>query len=214
MQIVTKAIIEPHYLPCLEYFCALLKFDEVILEKHEHFIKQTFRNRCYINTAHGPERLTVPLSGRHGKIPYKDVRIDHAKNWQNQQWRTLESAYRNAPYFEHFEGELSRILYTRFEFLFDLNLSLLSFCLQSLGVNPRLGETVTYEKACTPQTFDLRSLIIPGKPYSNRGFYCPQPYYQVFGRTFVPNLSVIDLLCCEGPNSKAILLASAGVVNK
>src|SRR5258707_11402283 len=114
-------LIEPHYLPCLEYFCALLPFDKLVLEKHEHFVKQSFRNRCHINTAQGPMMLVVPLMERHGKIPFKDIRIDYRGKWQNNHWRSIQSAYASAPFFEHYAPEVRKVIYRDFAFIFDLN---------------------------------------------------------------------------------------------
>ena len=103
---MSKAIlIDSHFLPSLEYFCALLSFDEIILEGWEHFPKQTYRNRSYINTANGVKILTVPLKERHGKILTKDVKVEVGKKWRNSHWRTIESAYRKAPFFERTRTE-------------------------------------------------------------------------------------------------------------
>jgi len=202
------ALIELHFLPSLEYFCAIQKFDQVVLEKHEHYVKQGYRNRCYINTSQGVGLLTVPLTEKHGKVFVKDVRIDYSTKWQNIHWRTLQSAYKNAPFFEHYEEELHRQISKDHQFLFDLNLSLLSFCLKSLKWDLKLSESVSYEKSCDPFIKDLRSAIQAKKPYSERSYYKPAPYHQVFGNMFVPNLSLIDLLFCEGPNAGRLIKAS------
>ncbi len=196
-----KALIELQFLPSLEYFCALQNFDEVILEKHEHFVKQSYRNRCYINTSQGVAMLSVPLTEKHGKVPVKDVRIDYSTKWQNNQWRTIVTAYKSAPFFDHYEGELHKHIFKSYPFLVDLNLGLLSFCLKSLRSRLKLSESVTYEKEVEKETQDLRSVIQAKKPYSERSFYKPIPYHQVFGNMFVSNLSLIDLLFCEGPQA-------------
>ena len=70
-----SALVELQYLPSLEYFCALQQFDAIELEGWEHYVKQSYRNRCYINTAQGVEMLIVPLTAKHGKTLIKDVRI-------------------------------------------------------------------------------------------------------------------------------------------
>ena len=202
------ALIELHFLPSLEYFCALQKFDQIVLEKHEHYVKQSYRSRCYINTSNGIRMLTVPLTEKSGKVFIKDVRIDYSTKWQNNQWRSLQSAYQNAPFFEHYEEELHKLIYTGYQFLFDLNLSLLSFCLKSLKSELKLSESVAYEKTPDPSIHDLRSVILAKKAYSGRSFYEPTPYQQVFGNMFVPNLSLIDLLFCEGPNAGRLIKAS------
>jgi hypothetical protein len=152
--------------------------------------------------------LIVPLTAKHGKVLVKDIRIDHSKKWQNNHWRTIESAYRKAPYFEYYSDDLKNILYRDHDFLFDLNFELLSFCLKSIRFNPAISVSVTYEKVPPSHVFDLRSQINPKKPASDRDFYVPVSYYQVFGSRFVENLSLIDLLFCEGPRAASLLLAS------
>jgi len=202
------ALIELHYLPSLEYFCALQQFDAIELEKCENYVKQSYRNRCYINTAQGVEMLIVPLTSKHGKTLIKDVRIDQSKKWQNNHWRTIESAYRKAPFFEYYSDDLRSILYHKQDFLFDLNLELLSFCLKSIRLNPTLSVSLFYEKVTLKPVFDLRSQINPKKPASDRNFYKPESYQQVFGSGFVENLSLIDLLFCEGPRATSLLHTS------
>ena len=202
------ALIDLHFLPSIEYFCALQKFDQIILEKHEHYSKQSYRNRCYINTSNGIRMLTVPLTEKHGKVLVKDVRIDYSTKWQNNQWRTLQSAYKNAPFFEHYEEPLHHHIYKNHSFLFDLNLSLLSFCLTSLKSDLKVSESVAYAKTPEQNVKDLRSVIQAKKAYFARSLYKPTVYHQVFGNMFVPNLSLIDLLFCEGPNAGRLIRAS------
>ncbi len=204
----TTCLIEPHYLPSLEYFCALLHFDKLILEKNEHYIKQSFRNRCYINTANGVEMLVVPLSEKHGKVPLKGIRIDYTKKWQNNHWRGIQSAYAKAPYFEYYSDELKQIIFSDYQLLIDLNHALLSFCLRSMNIERELSETVSYEKSVNEDFYDLRSAITPKEAYSARPYYKPAPYYQVFGSAFAENLSFVDLLFSAGPGSLAILKTS------
>ncbi len=198
-----------HYLPSLEYFCVLYPSKKITLEKHEHFVKQSFRNRCYINTSQGKQMLIVPVTEKHGKVSVQEIKIDHQQKWQNNHWRSIESAYRKAPFFEFYSDELKDIIYKGHEHLFDLNRDLLSFCLRCLGMQTELSETVAFEKEVNEPITDLRSLISPKKPYSDRTFYRAAPYRQVFGNAFVSNLSFIDLLFCEGPNSIKIIKASA-----
>ena len=203
------ACIELHLLPSLEYFCALQPFHQVVVEKHEHFVKQSYRNRYYILTAQGTFPLTVPIIHSSQKQSIDKTAIDYSQKWQNNHWRTIESAYRNAPFFEFYEQDLRMILYRRHDSLFQLNYESLSFCLRALGLSVSLSETVTYEPSVESNTVDLRDEITAKKSYLDRTFYRPLPYYQVFGSAFVANLSAIDLLFCMGPQSLQIIRASA-----
>ncbi len=141
-----QILIELHYFPSLEYFCAVLPFDEIILEQWENFPKQTYRNRCYIKTAHGVKILTVPLHRRNGKVPAKDIRVEPGKQWRNTHWRTIESAYRKAPFYDFYSDEMKSILFKDHEHLFDLNNDLLSFCLRQVGLQRNISASVSYEK--------------------------------------------------------------------
>jgi hypothetical protein len=209
-----KALIDLHYLPSLEYFCCLLGFDELILEQHEHFVKQSYRSRCYINTSQGPFRLVVPTLENHGKVVMKDVLIDPSIKWRNNHWRTIEAAYRKAPYYEFYSADLNKILYQPHSTLFELNQGLLSFCLRSIGLKVKLSESLSFEKSPNGDVADLRNAVEVKKSHLTRKLYRAVPYTQVFGNSFVENLSLLDLLFCEGPNSLRLIRSSASLLNK
>jgi len=201
-------LIDLHFLPSLEYFCVLLDAEEVVLEQHENFNKQSYRNRCHVLTTQGINRLTIPVTGKHGKTLITDVRIDDRIKWRQQGWRTLESAYANAPYFEHYADALKQELFSECSGLFDFNRRLLSMCLTWLKWDTRISESVSYEKNPGQGILDARNVISAKRGYTYRNYYSPQPYQQVFGSNFAANLSVIDLVFCEGPDATARIRAS------
>ncbi len=205
-------LIELHYLPSIEYFCTLIRADAIIIERHEHFVKQTYRNRCHINTANGLQQLVVPVIGKQGKVPAKDVLIDYHGHWQRQHWGALKAAYGRSPFFAHYEEPIYAAIFEHHRFLYDLNWTLLSLCLKFLNYSPLLTESTAYEKVPQPTVTDLRSAIIPKVSYSHRSFYSPVPYQQVFGNKFVANSSFIDLLMCEGPRAADVVRSSMRVV--
>ncbi len=208
------ALIDLHFCPSLEYFCALRKYKAIQLEKKEHYVKQSYRNRCYIKTTHGVEMLSVPLTGKHGKVSYDEVVIDYTTRWQNVMWRTIESAYRNSPFFEHYSDELRNIIYSGTSSIFDLNLRILSFCLGSLNWTHNLSVTNEYQKVVNDPFSDIRDVITTRNTYLAREFYRPAPYYQVFGNSFEENLSVLDLLFCTGPQAGKVLQVSSDQVGQ
>lgn len=204
-----KALIEIQYLPSIAYFSALFGCGGVILEKFEHYEKQTYRNRCYINTARGSVPLIIPVAARHGKPLTSEVRIDYSQKWLNNHWRSIQSAYGKAPFFEYFSPELHDELFKKHERLYDLNRGLLTLCLKWLKWTISVSESKQYEKVPAAGVVDLRSRINPGKPEMVQSFYRPAVYYQVFGNKFVENLSLIDLIFCEGPGADVIVRASS-----
>ncbi len=210
----SQLLIELHFLPSIEYFCALDSFDKIIIEKHEHFTKQSFRNRCYILTSNGTERLTIPLIANHKKVMITDVKIDYTIRWRTNLWRTLESAYARSPFFEYYADDLRKELFLSNAYLYDLNTRLLSMCLQWLKWSKIVSESVAYEKTTPLEISDMRSLISAKKDFLSREIYQSQPYQQVFGSNFAPNLSLIDLVFCEGPGAAALIKASRKKLNK
>lgn len=206
-----QALIESHFLPNLEYFSAIQGMDRIVIERYEHFNKQTLRNRCMIMTTHGPQRLTVPVTEKHGKVLITDIRLDDRTRWRQQLWRSLVSAYAKAPFFEHYAFDLERELFRDHTKLYDLNLAILSMCLRWLGSSTTISESVSYDKNPESGTIDLRGLISEKSGYSTRNYYSGRPYQQVFGSVFEPNLSLADLTFCEGPRAGEFLGQGAGV---
>jgi len=201
-------LIEAHYLPSIAYFAALHQASEIVLEKHEHYVKQSYRNRCYIVSASGKETLIVPLTSKHGKVSISEVRIDYSQKWLNNHWRTIRSAYGKAPFFEHYADKLERHLLKRPIFLYDLNRDLLSMCLKWLKWDAVIKESEKFEKTPSASIFDLRSILMAKDQSNLSQFYLPVPYRQVFGNTFVGNVSVLDLIFCTGPEASRIISAS------
>ena len=199
-------LIESHFLPCLEYFSILLTHEPVVIEAHEHYVKQSYRNRCHILAAHGTERLTVPLTAKRGKVSITSVQIDNGYRWQANSWRTLQSAYANSPYFEHYKDDLQRELFSGEKYLVDLNLRLLSMCLTWLTWKKTTTQSQQYQP--TTSLRDLRNVISAKSDFTTRPFFQPLPYQQVFGKAFVPNLSILDLVFCVGPEAGRIIQGS------
>lgn len=177
--------------------------DEVLIEAHENYQKQSYRNRCYVLTSNKVDCLTVPVLSSSHRQPVRDVRIDYSQRWIERHLRCLQSAYAKSPYFEYLMPELEQIIAQRHPFLFELNWSLLTFCRKWLRLSTPISLTDWYDKTPPTGVFDARSLIQPGQ-HPEIGLFGPIPgYQQNFGAEFVPNLSVIDLLFAGEDMSRA-----------
>lgn len=178
------------------------------MEQHEHFIKQTYRNRAIILGANGPVALIVPVEkGREQKICIRDLRIAYDEQWQRNQWRTIFSAYNSSPFFEYYADEIQPFFEKKFTYLFDFNLQITQTLLDALELPVSFTLTEAFEQV--PQTvLNLREQFSPKahrhQPGSN---FTAQPYTQVFSDKFgfVPDLSILDLLFNEGPSALSIL---------
>src|SRR5687767_15886504 len=99
--------------------------------------------------------LILPLTGLHGKIAVKDVRIDYTQKWLNNHWRAIQSAYGKAPFFEYYSDDLHTVLFRNHVFLYDLNLELLTLCLKWLKWSLPIRETIIFETAAPVGVLDL-----------------------------------------------------------
>ena len=201
-------LLETQYLPSIAYFAAFVSADELVIELHENFQKQTYRNRCYINTSQGPIPLIVPLLNAGSKTLITDVEIDYSQRWQNNHWRAIQSSYGKAPFFEYYSDELHAQLFRKFNRLFDLNSALLTLCLRWLKCKIPVRGTSEYEKSPLQPIYDLRSTVSPKNSTRLHEIYEPAVYHQVFGNKFVQNLSLIDLIFCEGPGALSVVHTS------
>ncbi|MDR2359362.1 MAG: WbqC family protein [Prevotellaceae bacterium] len=187
----------------VQYYAKLVSTTAVLLEQHEHYVKQTYRNRCRIAGANGVQSLTVPVVKRHGeKMPIREVRIDYSEAWQRRHWRAIETAYRSSPFFAYYADDIRPFYEKKETFLFDLNEKILQTTCELTGVETAIGYTAQF---CPPDGHpaDCRYSITPKiSCATGAGFYL-QTYYQVFAHlhSFLPDLSILDLLCNEGPNS-------------
>ena len=192
------------YLPSVEYFTHLLR-GGCVVDLGEHFVKRSERNRTRILAADGVMELTVHVrNANRPRQPVRDVRIDYSKRWQHQHWMSILSAYRNSPYFDHYRDRFEPFYNREFTFLADWNIALLETVTGILGTPPALRFSDSYIEADTDDR-DLRPAFEPLR--ANGRTTAGGVYEQVFADRFpfVPNLSVIDLLFCEGPAAKAFL---------
>ncbi len=199
-----KTVLHPSYFPSIGSFSILAQKD-VIWEIHDNFQKQTYRNRCYICTDRGKHMLNIPIKhvgGNEGRQKYVDVTIDDSYKWRKLHWRTLETAYRTSPFFEYYEDDLKLLFEEQESSLFEFNLKTIKIIGGCLGIQIPMEKTSTYEKEVS-SNLDARFLIEAKKepivPF--------QTYSQVFEErhSFVPNLSILDLLFNEGPNTLSYL---------
>jgi len=198
--------VDLHYFPNLEFFAAIEKADELVFFPDETYQRQSFFNRTQIRLANKVGTLSVPIQGRRPRISQKRIKIDINQNWVNIHLRGIQSAYGKAPFYEYYFPYFESIFQQNVENLWELNWEILTICLKLLGmpVNMRVHDIVQDQT----WTEDIRGQLIPSVPFSERDYYDPESYFQLFGLDFDPNLSILDLLFCEGPASKSIVLKS------
>lgn len=196
-----------HYFPNLEYFCAILDSDKLVLDPQSIYQRKSFYNRTQIRLANKVETLSVPIVGRRPRIPLGEIEIDYRQKWQKVHLRGIQSAYGKTPFFEFIFPYFEALFEQEYKLLWDMNLQVLTICLKIMQWPVNLE--IASESANKQEYPDVRGLLVPGTPFTERDFYQPVEYVQNFGLDFEPNLSILDLLFAEGPQAKSILQASS-----
>lgn len=197
-----KTVIHPTYFPSIAHFTAMVKPGvELVMEIEDNFQKQTYRNRLYIYGANGRQSLIVPI--KHcgtNRQKYKDVKIENSFHWQKQHWKSLQTAYRTSPFFEFYEDDIAPFFKEKHDFLMDMNFKAMELIAECLQLELTFEKTTVFEKQL--QVTEMRDLrfLVEAKKEKDFPF---EHYTQVFENKhgFIKNLSILDLLFNEGPNT-------------
>ena len=195
-----KVLLSTTYFGPVQWYQKFYHSDEVQIERHESFLKQTYRNRCLIATTQGVQALTVPVEHHNGQC-IKDLRISDHGNWRHLHWNALQSAYGESPFFEYYQDDLRPFFEKRWTFLFDYNEEIRQKMCELIDIRPKVAYSSEFI-VHSSEFMDLRNAISPKHPEPDPDFL-PKPYYQVYQQRhgFLPNLSILDLLFNIGPES-------------
>ena len=191
------ALFIPTYFSPISQYQALLNFNSITFEVEDNYQKQTYRNRCYIYGANGKQLLNIPVTipKSSKKTKSKDILIENA-NWQKQHYKSLEAAYNHSPFFEFYKDDLRKIFSKKYTYLLDVNLDSFHFIMDALELFKEYTLSKTYEET---KLNDFRNLADSKKKVEISTIPYIQMFDQKFG--FLKNLSILDLLFMEGPNS-------------
>lgn len=204
----SKTLLSTAYLPPIGWFKIMLSEEEVIIEQHENYIKQSYRNRCHILAANGLMSLSIPIVKASGKkIKIKDVKIDYVTDWQKQHLKSIESAYRNSPFYEYLIDDLIPFYEKKHKFLFSFNFQIISTLLEMLEIKKEIKLSTNFVEP-KENNYDYRNQIKPKKQSVEISQLAHKKYYQVFNdkHPFQPDLSIIDLLFNLGSESYGYLV--------
>ena len=207
---MTTALLQTTYFGPIQWYQKLYRYDYCLIEQYDSYQKQTYRNRCLIATANGVQALTVPVESDKrevisDKCLVKDIRISDHNQWRRVHWNALQSAYNESPFFDYYAGDLHPFFERKYNFLVDFNEAIRQKICELIDIQPQVEYTSLYTLAITPQTsalFDYRDVIHAKHPQPDDTFEAKR-YWQVFQHKygFLPNLSILDLLFCMGPES-------------
>lgn len=202
------------FFPPVQYFALIadgmtLSKDNVVpsvvfIDAYESYQKQSYRNRCIFFAADGPQSINIPIVHNGAKV-IKDILVDYTTPWVIRAERAIASAYESSAYFEYYKDDLFAILDSKIEHLFDLNLAITNFFLEKTGIAADIRLTDHYASFGSGEYGeDYRDRIHPKRPDTILAdLQLDKPYFQVFASKhgFQRNLSIMDLLFNEGPDS-------------
>ncbi len=196
---MNSILIHPTYFPSIATFVAIAKADKVVFEGCDSFQKQTYRNRMFMYDSNGKLPLTVPVVySQKNRQLYKDIQISDDENWQDVHWKSIQSAYSSSPFFEFYEHDFQPLFTEKFQNLMDFNFKCLEVIYDCLEL-PFEFETSKIFEIHPENSIDYR-ILADNRKEKEQDF---KSYVQVFDdkHGFIPNLSILDLICNEGPNS-------------
>lgn len=195
-------LVSTAYLPSIQYIALCIQSQEIYIEAHEHYLKQSYRNRTRIVSSQGILDLTIPVDRPNGsKTMIKDVKISYAEAWNRKHWHAIVSAYNSSPFFEFYQDYFSKLYEEKNEFLWDFNLKLLNVIFTITGIKTVIKETDSFINLNPNNIKDCRYNISPKKKENQIAFPL---YNQVFDESlgFIQNVSIIDAICNIGPETK------------
>ena len=196
-------LIHPNYFPNIHQFTQIINANNILFEVSDNYQKQTFRNRTYIYGANGKLGLFIPVIHSHkNRELFKDVKISYESNWMDLHLKSLQSAYRSSPYFEYFEDDFIKLYAEKEKFLVDFNIKCIKLISNLLDLDLDYKISSEYVEK-TNDIIDLRDLSNARK---QKTIETPK-YIQVFESKhgYLNNLSIIDLIFSEGPNSVSLI---------
>ena len=180
----------------MAWWQALVRVPETPIWTHAPSVKRSRQNYTLLNGANGLQRLTVPTDRKSRRAYYDSVRINYGRPWQRSHHHAYPTIYHNAPFFEHYWPELEPLITARPERLIDYTLPQIEWLATHILPGQRLN---LVDSVDTP---DFRHWALTAD--------CAPPdferveYYRLFDND-TPNVSILDLLFAEGPQTRSML---------
>ena len=219
------AIVQSNYIPWKGYFDLINRVDEFILYDDMQYTRRDWRNRNKIKTPDGTAWLTIPVEVK-GKYLQKinETRIND-KNWCRKHWQTLVAYYSKASCFKLYKDLFEELYLTcNEEYLSRINYRFILAINEILGITTsiRWSGEFTLSEGKTEKIIgickDTNAGIYLSGPAAKEYFdeeiaerenikvewmdYSGYPAYSQLYPPFTHNVTVLDLIFNQGPDSK------------
>ena len=221
------AIIQSNYIPWKGYFHIIQKVDNFVFLDTAQYTTRDWRNRNRTKTPEGLKWLTVPTNGTQS-MKINEVKIDNSVDWRKKHLKSLEKSYGKCKYFnKYFELFHNILMKKNWKYLSDMNQLLIKEISGMLGINTFFSDSRDFElmegknekiisivqqlngdfylmgpaakSYIDPEIFKRNNIKCEYMDYSNYPLY-RQPWGE-----FAHNVTIFDLLFCEGLDSSKFI---------
>jgi len=197
---VQKIMVPPYFGP-ISYWKQIIN-SNILWDVHQNYVKQSYRNRTFIHSANGLHKLTIPVKHSKIKFPMLNAEIDNKIAWQKNHWRSIQTAYSSSPFFEFYKDSLEQVYNKKYTYLVKFNFDMIKLVFEWLNIEIKLKLSKEY-KVVYDDSLDLRKKIENQKHSISKNKIYNQVFFEKNG--FLNDLSIIDLIFNEGPNSLSYL---------
>ncbi|MDA9373438.1 WbqC family protein [bacterium] len=197
---VQKIMVPPYFGP-ISYWKQIIN-SNILWDVHQNYVKQSYRNRTFIHSANGLHKLTIPVKHSKIKFPMLNAEIDNKIAWQKNHWRSIQTAYSSSPFFEFYKDSLEQVYNMKYTYLVKFNFDMIKLVFEWLDIEIKLKLSKEY-KVVYDNSLDLRKKIENQKHSISKNKIYNQVFFEKNG--FLNDLSIIDLIFNEGPNSLSYL---------
>ena len=197
---VQKIMVPPYFGP-ISYWKQIIN-SNILWDVHQNYVKQSYRNRTFIHSANGLHKLTIPIKHSKIKFPMLNAEIDNKIAWQKNHWRSIQTAYSSSPFFEFYKDSLEQVYNKKYTYLVKFNFDMIKLVFEWLDIEIKLKLSKEY-KIVYDGSLDLRKKIDNQKHSISKNKIYNQVFFEKNG--FLNDLSIIDLIFNEGPNSLSYL---------
>ena len=197
---VQKIMVPPYFGP-ISYWKQIIN-SNILWDVHQNYVKQSYRNRTFIHSANGLHKLTIPVKHSKIKFPMLNAEIDNKTAWQKNHWRSIQTAYSSSPFFEFYKDSLEQVYNKKYTYLVKFNFDMIKLVFEWLDIGIKLKLSKEY-KVVYDDSLDLRKKIENQKHSISKNKIYNQVFFEKNG--FLNDLSIIDLIFNEGPNSLSYL---------
>ena len=221
---------QPNFFPYPGFFQKVLLSDiYVVLDRAQFEFDITNRNK--IITPEGSwSRISVPIKKGQKFFEIRNVEINNDQPWAEKNWDLICKSYDNSPFFNLYKATLNSVFKKNWNLIFDLNFYTLKKVFEWLDIKTEIifdseldvtGKSSEHLLNICKKLGATKYLSGPGgSDYLNEKIfeqnkikveyqkYDPIIYPQKYAKSFVPNLSTLDLLFNVGSDSKKLITKS------